>query len=85
LRYIDIAILTGKNFDGNFVLACVADDLVNERWQAVDGLHWPSDAHRLDVIRPLVASSKALVVDHVAAVFLCCLDCRLVTAHRFRK
>ena len=63
----------------------VADDLVNERGQAVDGLHWSTGAHGLYIVRPLVASSEPLIVDHVNAVFLRGLSGRLIAAHSFRK
>ena len=71
---LDIAILASKDFDGNLVLTRIADDLVDECWQPVDGLHRPPGTHGLDIVRPLVSSSKPLIINHIDAVFLRCLD-----------
>ena len=82
---LDIAILASKDFDGNLVLTRIADDLVDKCWQSVDGLHGAPGTHGLDIVRPLVSSSKPLIINHIDAVFLCCLDGRLVAPHCFRE
>ena len=82
---LDIAILAREDFDGNLVLTRVANNLVDERWQPVDGLHRSSGAHGLNIVRPLVSSREPLIINHVGAVSLRSLDGRLVAPHSLRK
>jgi hypothetical protein len=86
LRHIDIAILTRKNLDGNFVLPRIADNLVDTnagrrltvcigrptRMALTSSGHWSPAAKRWSSI--------------MSRRFSCVgFDCRLVAAHRLRE